>query len=45
MFVEQKGQGIILVVYSVILLREIAELAADMDMSDCALINEYGYAS
>ena len=45
MFVEQKGQGVILVVYSVILTRGIAELAADMDMPDCALINEYGYAS
>ena len=45
MFVEQKGIGVILVVYSVILTRGIAELAADMDMPDCALINEYGYAS
>ena len=44
-FVEQKGQGVILVVYSVILTRGIAESAADKDMPDCALINKYGYAS
>lgn len=44
-YVEPKGQGVIVLVYSVILTRGLQELAADMDMPDCALINEYGYAS
>ena len=38
-------QGVILLVYSVILSRGVERIRSDMDMAGCTLINEHGYAS
>ena len=38
-------QGVILLVYSVILTRGINKIAGDMDLEGSTLINEHGYAS
>jgi ubiquitin carboxyl-terminal hydrolase MINDY-3/4 len=38
-------QGVILLVYSCILTRGIANIQSDMDLQDGTLLNEHGYAS
>jgi len=42
---SQGCQGVILLVYSVILTRGIQNIQSDMDMEGCTLLNEHGYAS
>jgi len=45
MFQDPNSQGVILLVYSIILTRQIANIRSDMDLVNCTLINEHGYAS
>ena len=45
LFSQPDGQGVILLVYSVILTRTIAKIREDMDLQDSTLLNEHGYAS
>ena len=45
LFNQANCQGVILLVYSVILTRGIHNVAADMDMVGNTLLNEHGYAS
>jgi len=44
-FTDRSGPGVVLLVYSVILTRGIDKIREDMDMPDCSLVNEHGYAS
>jgi ubiquitin carboxyl-terminal hydrolase MINDY-3/4 len=44
-FLDRSGPGVVLLVYSVILTRGIERIREDMDMPDCSLVNEHGYAS
>ena len=44
-FVEPDSQGVVLLVYSIILTRGIENIRGDMDLASCTLINEHGYAS
>ena len=44
-FIEKQGPGVVLLVYSAILSKGVAELTADMDFEGITLVNEYGYAS
>lgn len=45
LFTQSDGQGIILLVYSVILTRGIDKIKSDMDLEGSTLLNEHGYAS
>ena len=43
-FVDEKGHGVVCLVYSVMLSKGIEQMEADFDF-EISLINEYGYAS
>ena len=45
LFNQANCQGVILLVYSVILTRGIQNITNDMDMAGNTLLNEHGYAS
>jgi len=45
LFTHSTGQGVILLVYSVILTRGISNVRSDMDLESNTLLNEHGYAS
>ena len=45
LFNQADCQGVILLVYSIILTRGISKIQKDMDLEDGTLLNEHGYAS
>jgi hypothetical protein len=44
-FTKERGPGVVLLVYSVMLTRGIQNIESDKDMAENTLINEHGYAS
>jgi hypothetical protein len=45
LFSQADGQGVILLVYSVILTRSVEKIQSDMDLEGSTLLNQHGYAS
>ena len=44
-FTEPSGQGVVLLLYSVLFTHGIEKVKAEMDRDDCSLITPHGYAS
>jgi hypothetical protein len=45
MFCQENGNGVVLLVYSVLLTKGLTSIISDMDIQDNALLTEHGYAS